>query len=117
DRGRAQDGALWARRSPEDRAAAPVRPRRARASGEARTQLRRGPHRVVSLFLAPRGRSAAAGSGLPLRCRLARDLDPGVLARVSRRSRWGRRLASTEAVRADPAACVLFLAAARASVA
>ena len=105
----------FARPSP-DPAAARVRRRGALAPGSPRPALRRRPHLLVPVLLAPGGGPGGAAPSLPHRRRLVRGVEPQLLARVPRTGR-GRDvgLAGAVAVRAGAAARILLLAALRAS--
>ena len=91
--------ALYTGGPPAHPAAARVRRRRALAPAAARRALRRRPHGVVPVLLAAGRGAGAAAAPLRPRRRLARGLEPRLLARVPRACRRARRAGRAGALR------------------
>src|SRR5215216_4105393 len=104
---RAADAALRGGRAPPHPATARVRRRGAVAPAPTRRALRRGPYGVVPLLLTPCRRGCEAAAALPPGGRLARAVEPRLLARVPRPARRARRCRRAVAVPPGPAAGVL----------
>src|SRR5205814_6426510 len=94
--------------------APPLRARRARPPPAARLAVRHRPYRLVPVLLAPRGGGGSSPRGLSAARRLARGLDPRILAGVPRPRRRRARLADPARVSPPPPARPLLLEAARA---
>ena len=109
-----QDEALRSQRATASAAPDRLRPGSARPSPPSRSTLRHRAHGVVPVLLAPGHSRDTQAEQIPGRRRLARGVDPRLLARVPRALRRPDRLVDSARVPSRAAACLLLLEVARA---